>query len=100
MLDLQERLLAIAREVSARIDADVRRLQTDAVGAMKSQGLAVVSVDPEAWRAMLERSWPVIRGGVVPADFFDEVVAARDACGSGGSAARARRGQPPARRDR
>jgi hypothetical protein len=32
----------------------------------------------------MERSWPVVRGGVVPADVFDEVKAARDACRAAG----------------
>jgi TRAP-type C4-dicarboxylate transport system substrate-binding protein len=84
--------------VSARIDADVERLQSDAVSAMKAQGLTVVQVDPEAWRAAIERSWKVIRGVSGSADFFDAVVAARDSCGaSGGTAARARRGAPAPR---
>jgi hypothetical protein len=43
----------------------------------------VVPVDPEAWRPALERSWPSLRGPVVPAPFFDAVVAARDACRAG-----------------
>jgi TRAP-type C4-dicarboxylate transport system substrate-binding protein len=78
--DLRPRLLEIARDVGARLDADARRLEADAVRAMRTQGLEVVKVAPQAWQATLERSWDVIRGGVVPADFFDDVKAARDAC--------------------
>ena len=52
----------------------------DNIAAMKKQGLTVVPTDPAPWRAAAERSWPVVRGGVVPADFFDQVKAARDAC--------------------
>jgi TRAP-type transport system periplasmic protein len=77
---LRPRLLELARELGLRVDAEVRRLNVDALEAMKRQGLRVVSVDPEAWRPAMERSWAVLRGGVVPARFFDEVVAARDAC--------------------
>lgn len=80
--DLQGRLLAIAREVGAKIDAEARRLDADAVRAMRGQGLEIVEVSPEAWHPTLERSWSVIRGEVVPAQFFDEVKAARDACRS------------------
>jgi hypothetical protein len=40
----------------------------------------VVQGDPAAWRAAIQRSWPVVRGGVVPADVFDEAIAARDSC--------------------
>lgn len=78
--DLRPRLLEIARDVGARLDADARRLEADAVRAMRARGLEVVEVAPQDWRPTLERSWNVIRGGVVPADFFDEVKAARDAC--------------------
>ena len=76
----QERLLEISREIGARIDAEVRRLETEAIAAMKGQGLEVVPVDRDAWRPTLEKSWTVIRGDVVPPEFFDEVRAARDAC--------------------
>jgi TRAP-type C4-dicarboxylate transport system substrate-binding protein len=78
--DVRERLASIARELGARIDAEGRRLEADAVAAMKKQGLDVVSVAPDAWRPAIEKSWEVIRGGVVPADFFDEVRRARNAC--------------------
>ncbi len=80
--DLQARLLEISRKLGAKIDAEIRRLNADAVDAMKKQGLEVVSVSPEEWRPILERSWSVIRGEVVSAEFFDEVKAARDACRS------------------
>jgi TRAP-type C4-dicarboxylate transport system substrate-binding protein len=78
--ELRPRLLAIAAEVGAKIDAEARRLNAEAVDAMKRQGLTTVAVAPEVWRPALERSWPVLRGEVVPAAFFDEVKAARDAC--------------------
>jgi TRAP-type C4-dicarboxylate transport system substrate-binding protein len=81
--DLRARLKAIAVELGVKVDAEVRRLNVDAVTAMKKQGLQVVSVDARPWREMMERSWPVVRGGVVPAAWFDEVKAARDQCRAG-----------------
>jgi len=57
----------------------VAKLNTDAVAAMAKQGLKVRKVDPAAWRVVAEKSWPVVRGEVVPAAFFDEVKALRDA---------------------
>ena len=81
--DVRTRLQAIAVELGLKVDAEVRRLNVDAVTAMKKQGLEVVSVDPKPWRAVMERSYPVVRGGVVPAAFFDEVKAARDQCRAG-----------------
>jgi TRAP-type C4-dicarboxylate transport system substrate-binding protein len=86
--DVQARLLEISREIGTRIDAEVRRLNADAVDAMKKQGLEVVSVEPEAWRPTLEKGWSVFRGEVVPAKFFDEVQASRDACRADGASAR------------
>jgi TRAP-type C4-dicarboxylate transport system substrate-binding protein len=80
--DLRPRLKAIAEELGLRVDAEVQRLNDDAVSAMKKQGLEVVKVDPAAWRPALERSHAVVRGGVVPAPFFDEVKRSRDACRS------------------
>jgi len=77
---VQQRLLEISREIGARIDAEVRRLNADAVHAMKGQGLDVVPVDREQWLPALEKTWAVIRGEVVSAEFFDELRAARDAC--------------------
>ena len=81
--EVRPRLLEVARALGERVDAEVRRLNADALEAMRRQGLQVVAVDPEAWRPAMERSWTVLRGGVVPAPFFDEVLAARDACRAG-----------------
>lgn len=81
---VRPQLQAIAVELGAKVDAEVRKLGADAVAAMKKQGLVVVPVEAAPWRAAMERSWPVVRGGVVPAPFFDEVKAARDACRAAG----------------
>jgi TRAP-type transport system periplasmic protein len=77
--DLRPKLLAIAKELGKKVDVEVAKLNTDAVAAMEKQGLHVVKVDQGPWRAMAEKSWPVVRGEVVPAEFFDEVKALRDA---------------------
>jgi TRAP-type C4-dicarboxylate transport system substrate-binding protein len=78
--EVRGRLLQISREVGKKVDAEIRRLNTDAVDAMKQKGLTVVPVDREEWRPVLEKSWTVIRGEVVPADFFDQVQSARNTC--------------------
>jgi len=77
--DLRGKLQAIARELGARIDAEAKRLNDDAVAAMRKQGLEIVPVDPAVWHAAAERSWPAVRGKVIPAEFFDEVVRNRAA---------------------
>jgi TRAP-type C4-dicarboxylate transport system substrate-binding protein len=78
--DVRPRLVQIAREEGAKVDAEIRRLNANAVEAMKGQGLSVDPVDPVAWRAVMEKTWAVIRGEVVPAEFFDVLLGARDAC--------------------
>ena len=76
--DLKPKLVAIARDVNARVDAEVRRLNDDAVTAMKKQGLEVVKVDPAPWQKAAERSWPTVRGKVVSPEFFDWFLKLRD----------------------
>jgi TRAP-type transport system periplasmic protein len=77
--DLRPKLAAIAQELGKKVDAEVGRLNDDAVVAMKKQGLAVVAVSQAPWRQAAEKAWPVIRGKIVPAAFFDQVKAERDA---------------------
>jgi TRAP-type transport system periplasmic protein len=54
-----------------------RQENQDAVTAMQKRGLQVHPVSKEAeeeWRRFSERLYPNIRGTIVPADMFDEVV--------------------------
>lgn len=79
--DLQPKLLAIAREIGERVNAEVRRLSDDALAQMKQAGLRIIPVkegDRKAWYDTLERTWPAIRGGVVSAEDFDAVKRVRD----------------------
>lgn len=78
--DLRPKLLEAAAELGRKVDAEVRRLNADAVAAMRKQGLKVVTADPAPWRAAMQKSWPIVRGGVVPAEVFDAAKAARDEC--------------------
>ncbi len=76
--ELRPKLVALAQELGKRIDAEAKRLNDDAITAMKQQGLEVVKVDPAVWQKAADRSWPAIRGKTVPAPFFDEVVKLRN----------------------
>ncbi len=87
--EVRPRLLAAAQEVAVKVNAEVRRLDREALGAMQRQGLKLVPADPALWRPAMERTWEIFRGQVVPAPFFDQVRAARDACRAGSGAARA-----------
>jgi TRAP-type transport system periplasmic protein len=77
--DLRPKLMAIAKELGKKVDAEVAKLNAEAVAAMEKQGLKVIQVDGAAWKVSAEKAWPVVRGEVVPAAFFDEVKALRDA---------------------
>jgi TRAP-type C4-dicarboxylate transport system substrate-binding protein len=81
--DVRPKLLAIAKELGEKVDEEVRRLNADAVTAMQKQGLSVEKTDAASWRTQMEKSWPVVRGEVVPAAFFDQVRSARDGCPAG-----------------
>jgi TRAP-type C4-dicarboxylate transport system substrate-binding protein len=76
--DLRPKLRDAARELGKRIDSEARRMNDDAIAAMRKQGLQVVQVDPGPWRRAAELTYPVIRGKVVPAPFFDTVKKLRD----------------------
>jgi TRAP-type C4-dicarboxylate transport system substrate-binding protein len=88
--DVRTRLLAIAHETGRKADAEVRRMNDDALAAMKRQGLSVVPSDAAPWRAAMAKGYPFLRGDVVPAPFFDAIAAARDACRAGAPVANLR----------
>ncbi|HEY6099930.1 MAG TPA: TRAP transporter substrate-binding protein DctP, partial [Anaeromyxobacter sp.] len=77
---VRPRLVAVAREAGLRADAEVRRLNADAMAAMEKQGLRVTGVEAAPWRVAMAKAYPLLRGEVVPAPFLDELTAARDAC--------------------
>lgn len=79
----QAKLLAIAREYGVKVNAEVERLQRDAIAAMQKNGLKVLKLDPVAWNKLAEKSWPAVRGGVVTEAEFDEVKSIRDAYRAG-----------------
>jgi len=62
----------------------------EAIEAMKKRGLQVHPVSPELqeeWRRFAEAVYPRMRGSMVPADIFDEVLKlVREYRGSGGGA--------------
>jgi TRAP-type C4-dicarboxylate transport system substrate-binding protein len=79
--DLRPQLLQAAREGGTKLQQDIRSSEPRDVAAMMKVGLTVVPVDAKAtdlWRRMAESSYPQVRGGVVPADAFDEALRLRD----------------------
>jgi len=70
-------LLAAAAAAGREIKAISRREMDEAVAAMEKRGLKVTTVTPEVeteWRRCAEAVYPGIRGSLVPADVFDQVV--------------------------
>jgi TRAP-type C4-dicarboxylate transport system substrate-binding protein len=68
---------AAAAEAGRQIQARSRQESDEAVAAMKARGLTVHAVPPEIgaeWRKLSESAYPKIRGTMVPAEMFDEVV--------------------------
>jgi TRAP-type C4-dicarboxylate transport system substrate-binding protein len=66
-----------AVEAGRQLKASARRESVESVEAMRKRGLQVHSMTPEIeaeWRKESEATYQKIRGGVVPADFFDLVL--------------------------
>ncbi|MBM3907117.1 MAG: TRAP transporter substrate-binding protein DctP [Gemmatimonadetes bacterium] len=79
--ELRPQLLKIARDAGAKLQKAIRDGYDRDVAAMKKAGLTVVPVDArtrDLWRRSVEAGMPIIRGGVVPADAFDDALRFRD----------------------
>jgi TRAP-type C4-dicarboxylate transport system substrate-binding protein len=72
----KEALLAAAARAGKEIRANSRKESDEAVVAMKKRGLIVHDLTPDmvkAWEVEAEKSYPEVRGTLMPADIFDEV---------------------------
>jgi len=71
--------LALAKagsEAGVELRALSRREHQDSVAAMEKRGLKIQRLTPELeaeWRRAAEQMYPLVRGKMVPAEFFDEV---------------------------
>jgi TRAP-type C4-dicarboxylate transport system substrate-binding protein len=74
--NVRETLFAAATRAGKEIRANSHKESDDAVAAMQKRGLKVHDPSPEVieqWRKEAEKSYPDIRGRIVPADIFDQV---------------------------
>jgi TRAP-type C4-dicarboxylate transport system substrate-binding protein len=75
--DEREAMLKAAEECGQEFQVQGSRENQEALEAMKKRGLQVHPVDAETeaeWRRFSEGLYPKVRGRIVPADTFDEVV--------------------------
>ena len=75
-LELRVQLSAASERAGAEIRARGRKESDAAVVAMQARGLTVHEMTPElqaAWDAKMQEAYPLIRGGMMPAEIFDEV---------------------------
>ncbi len=78
---LRPKLIEIATAIAAKINTEAARLDANALLQMQKSGLKRFKLDAEetkAWQALAEKTWPLIRGGVVSQEEFDEVKRLRD----------------------
>lgn len=75
--DKREAIREAARAAGQTIRERSRKESNDAIAAMVARGLNVHDVTPEAlaeWEKTVSGVYPMIRGSLVPADVFDEVM--------------------------
>ena len=73
--DLRPALMEASRQAGRKLRDETRRNGQSSVEAMQKKGLNLVHVDAAGeaeWRKAAEAAYPRIRGGVIPADVFDE----------------------------
>jgi TRAP-type C4-dicarboxylate transport system substrate-binding protein len=77
--ETRQQLLKIAEDYSRKTREDVRKQNQDAIQQMKKRGLRVnAPLDLAGWQQASERAKAVVRGKVVPAEIYDEVMRYRD----------------------
>jgi TRAP-type transport system periplasmic protein len=72
----REALMAAAARAGTEIRQGSRKESTEAIAAMQKRGLTVHDLSPdlvERWRQEAEKTYPEIRGRIVPPEIFDEV---------------------------
>ena len=72
----RDALAKAGAEAGVELRALSRREHQDSVAAMEKRGLKIQRLTPELeaeWRHAAEQMYPLVRGKMVPADFFDEV---------------------------
>ena len=75
--EIQKQLRSAAAAAGAKIRASDRKEDEESITAMRKKGLVVNPLTPQAedaWQKLTKIIYPELRGKVVPADIFDEVL--------------------------
>lgn len=73
--DIREKLKQVFVQGGAEMTATARKFEDDSLKTMKAKGLQVVKVtDAQTWPAAVKAVFDAVRGKVVPASTFDEVL--------------------------
>lgn len=75
-------VMTAAKTIEKRLLGEAPKLDADSVATMKTRGLTVITLDAQVaatFRAEAERMVVSMRGGMVPADLYDQAVRERDA---------------------
>jgi len=78
---VQKPMRESARIAGVGLREEIRKAEASSIPLMQQFGLNVVHTDDkslEEWRTLSESVYPKVRGGMVPADLFDEVKRLRD----------------------
>jgi TRAP-type transport system periplasmic protein len=76
------KVMAAAAALEEKVYVDVPKGDADSIKSMQTRGLTVIKLDPKAaaeFRASAEKLVTTMRGEMVPAEFFDLALQARDA---------------------
>lgn len=74
---VREALVEASRLATDKLRAHREQQDEESIQAMQDRGLKVTSLTPElelAWLAVAKKSWPKVRGTMVPAETFDRVL--------------------------
>ncbi len=84
--EARPKILALAHEYADKVNAEVSKLNADALAQMKKAGLKVLPLtddERQVWWKNAEKSWAAVRGGVTSVEDFDELIRIRDAYRAG-----------------
>ena len=75
--EIKPKLKESAQATGLELQAEIRRLEQQAIEEMQKRGLKVITPNEKQlaeWQVVMKGAYPEIRGSLVPADLFDRVL--------------------------